>query len=70
MELKRREQIQNGVRSNSELTPLPGALAMAAAMKSGLPACSGVALGFDRLVMIATGEKQISSVVAFPADRA
>ena len=39
-------------------------------MKSGLPNCSGVALGFDRLVMIATGEKQISNVVAFPADRA
>lgn len=69
-ELKRRELLQNGVRSNSELTPLPGAPAMAAAMKSGLPNCSGVALGFDRLVMIATGEKQISNVVAFPADRA
>ena len=69
-ELQRREDVQNAVRSDSELKTLPGAPAMAAAMKSGLPNCSGVALGFDRLVMIATGSKLITDVLAFPADRA
>lgn len=69
-ELQRREHVQNVVRSDSELKTLPGAPALAAAMKSGLPNCSGVALGFDRLVMVATGSHQISDVIAFPADRA
>ncbi len=69
-ELQRREETQNAVRRGSELVSLPGAPAMAAAMKFGLPYCSGVALGFDRLAMIATGSKQITDVLAFPADRA
>lgn len=69
-ELQRRDNLQNSVRINSSLNVLPGASAMAAAMKSGLPNCSGVALGFDRLVMIASGAKQISEVLAFPSDRA
>jgi lysyl-tRNA synthetase class 2 len=70
LELQRREGFQNAVRNGSDLKTLPGAPAMAAAMKSGLPSCSGVALGFDRLVMIATGAMRMSEVLAFPADRA
>lgn len=70
VELQRRDAKQNAVRSGSDMETLPGAPALAAAMRSGLPACSGVALGFDRLVMIATGATQISEVLAFPADRA
>jgi lysyl-tRNA synthetase class 2 len=39
-------------------------------MQSGLPPCIGVALGFDRLVMLAVGAKTLAEVIAFPFDRA
>ncbi len=40
-----------------------------AALAAGLPACAGVALGFDRLVMLATGEPCIAGVAAFAEAR-
>jgi lysyl-tRNA synthetase class 2 len=44
--------------------------ALLAAMEHGLPECSGVALGFDRLVMAVAGMSDISGALAFPAERA
>jgi lysyl-tRNA synthetase class 2 len=41
-----------------------------AALAAGLPDCAGVALGFDRVVMIATGATRIDEVIAFPVEHA
>jgi lysyl-tRNA synthetase class 2 len=40
------------------------------ALRAGLPDCTGVALGVDRLLMALTGAEHIDEVLAFPADRA
>ena len=41
-----------------------------AALRSGLPDCSGMAIGLDRLLMLLAGEEAIGGVLAFPVERA
>jgi lysyl-tRNA synthetase class 2 len=40
------------------------------ALSHGLPDCSGIALGIDRLVALATHSQQLAHVITFPLDRA
>ena len=40
------------------------------ALENGMPECAGVAMGLDRLVMLALGTERISEVIALPFDRA
>jgi lysyl-tRNA synthetase class 2 len=41
-----------------------------AALDAGLPDCAGVALGFDRVLMLALDAASIDDVLAFPTERA
>lgn len=41
-----------------------------AALQAGVPNCSGVALGVDRLLMIALNVDEISDVMSFGIDNA
>ncbi len=41
-----------------------------AALDAGLPDCAGVALGFDRVLMLAMDASSIDEVLAFPVERA
>ena len=65
-ELRDRIARQNALRAAHGLAPLPADSRLLAAMEHGLPRCSGVALGFDRLVMRLTGQSRLDAVIAFP----
>jgi lysyl-tRNA synthetase class 2 len=57
-------------RRHSRLMPVNMDEHLLSALESGLPDCAGVALGVDRLVMIASGAKCLHDVIAFPFDAA
>ena len=68
-EQRRRFEQDNETRQRSGLARMPIDDALLAALKHGLPDCSGVALGFDRLVMLAAGESDFDKVVPFSLER-
>lgn len=57
-------------RTSAGLPPVPMDEALLAALATGLPDTSGVALGLDRLLMLAVGASHIDEVLAFPLERA
>lgn len=69
-ELLRRNRNVNRQRASDGSERLPENSRLLDAMHNGLPACSGVALGVDRLLMVLIGAKSVREVVAFPIDRA
>lgn len=69
-ELRDRAALANRQRASDGKGPLPEENRLLAAMAAGLPPMTGVALGFDRLVMLATGAAALADVLAFPFDRA
>jgi lysyl-tRNA synthetase class 2 len=69
-EQRRRFENDLEARRREGLPDVPMDEHLLAALEHGLPSCAGVALGVDRLVMLAAGTLEISDVIAFPIDRA
>ncbi len=67
-ELEDRFARDNAVRASLGFAPVATDERLLAAMRHGLPDCAGVALGVDRLVMLAMGATSLSEVMPFPAD--
>lgn len=65
-----RFEAENVARCAAGLPEMPVDRALLAALGAGLPDCSGVALGVDRLLMRIVGADDIRAVLAFPWDRA
>lgn len=69
-ELSRRNAESNQKRLATGRKPLPETNRLLDAMQQGMPPCSGVALGFDRLLMLAIGTRDIADVIPFPIELA
>ena len=69
-EQRRRFEAENAARRARGLPEMLVDEHLLAALAAGLPDCAGVALGFDRLAMLAAGKQSLAEVLAFPFDRA
>jgi lysyl-tRNA synthetase class 2 len=69
-EQRRRFTLDNQVRADNKLPVMPVDELLLRAMDAGLPQCSGVALGIDRLMMLALQKQDISEVIAFSINNA
>ena len=69
-EQQQRFEQDNRKRAARGLPEQPIDYNLLAALEAGLPDCSGVALGVDRLVMLALGVETIGEVISFTVDRA
>ena len=69
-EQRRRFEADCDYRRRQGLPDMPLDENLLAALQHGLPDCAGVALGFDRVLMLAAGAQSIDEVIAFPFERA
>jgi lysyl-tRNA synthetase class 2 len=69
-EQRARFAADNDARSRAQLPVAPPDERLLAALASGLPDCTGVALGFERVLMLATAARHIDEVLPFPSARA
>ena len=69
-ELARRNEQNNALRIQDGSATLPVQSRLLEAMRAGMPGCSGVAVGVDRLLMVSEQCQSIDQVIAFPLDRA
>ena len=67
-EQRTRFEADNAARRAQDLPTMPIDERLLAALAAGLPACAGVALGFDRAVMVAVGASHIDDVIPFPIE--
>lgn len=68
-EQRRRFNADNRERRSRGLPDMPADERLLAALAHGLPDCSGIALGVDRLLMLRTGGATIDGVLAFSTRR-
>ncbi len=68
-EQQQRMHHENQQRQAAGLDEVPLDEHFLSALRAGLPACSGVAVGLDRILMLMTNETQIDRVISFSADR-
>ena len=67
--LQKKEFIkEENLRKKLNKTPHPADKDFLEALKKGLPDCSGVALGIDRLTMIFTDQTDINNVILFAGE--
>ncbi|QOC23583.1 EF-P lysine aminoacylase GenX [Wenzhouxiangella sp. AB-CW3] len=64
---RNRFERDNRIRRELKRTVMPIDEDLIAALEAGMPDCSGVALGVDRLVMLATNAQHITEVMSFPS---
>lgn len=69
-EQARRFAVENQQRQQQGFSSMPLDNQLLGALEQGLPDCAGVALGFDRLLMLVAGKREIAEVLAFDSERA
>jgi lysyl-tRNA synthetase class 2 len=68
-ELRQRFEQDNRQRQVEAKATMPIDEHLLSALQAGLPACTGVALGLDRLMLLITGKQRLADVISFSFER-